>query len=93
MAQRRLRPNPALKSTTTRCLGDYRLDLFLVKSQLSRTFNASSSLKLVTLISEQLFPRKLPFFALPAENLRLDRPLPLSRLSRFAPMNAKTARP
>src|SRR5205809_6498461 len=31
--------------------------------------------------------------ALPAENLRLDRPLPLSRLSRFAPMNAKTARP
>src|SRR5258708_18668930 len=31
--------------------------------------------------------------ALPAENLRPDRPLVLSRLSRFAPMNAKTARP
>jgi len=34
-----------------------------------------------------------PRFALPAENLRLDRPLLLSRLSRFAPMNAKTMRP
>lgn len=28
-----------------------------------------------------------------SKNLRLDRPLLLSRLSRFAPMNAKTARP
>src|SRR3989449_10231658 len=31
------------------------------------------------------------FSALPAENLRLDRPLLLSRVSRFAPINANRA--
>src|SRR5438874_10254741 len=31
------------------------------------------------------------FSALPAENLRLDRPLLLSRVSRFAPINANCA--
>ena len=30
-------------------------------------------------------------FAFPAENLRLDRPLVLSRVSRFAPINANCA--
>src|SRR6266403_3009316 len=33
----------------------------------------------------------ISFFALPAENLRLDRPLLLSRVSRFAPINANCA--
>ncbi len=34
----------------------------------------------------------MPFFAaLPAENLRLDRPLLLSRVSRSAPINANCA--
>src|SRR5882762_10767499 len=33
----------------------------------------------------------ISFLALPAENLRLDRPLLLSRVSRFAPINANCA--
>src|SRR5437016_10793169 len=53
------------------------LHLLLIRSDFSHT--------LQSLWSVTVLP------ALPAENLRLDRPLLLSRVSRFAPINANCA--